>query len=214
MYTLYFAPGTASLAVHWLLIDLDAPFELVSVDLKNNAQKSPEYLRINPNGRVPALIVNGQSYFECAALLMLLAERHPERGLQPTVGAAERADYFQWMFYAANTLQPAFRNWFYPGEAAGAENAEATQSHSKAVIETAWQRIDILLQDGRDFLLGSRLTALDFLVTMLTRWSRNMPIPATSFPHLARYINRMRALPSLQEVHARENLTDWIGDEC
>ena len=212
MYKLYYAPGTASLAVHWMLIELNLPFELVLVDLKAGAQKSPEYLRINPNGHVPTLVVDGHPYFECAALLMLLAERHSDRGLQPPIGDSERAAYFQWMFYLANTLQPSFRNWFYPDEAAGAENIAAVKVHAKEKIENAWKRIDALLQDGRAFMLGSRLTALDFFATMLARWSRNMPVPATEFSHLARYIHRMRTLPSLKEVHVRESLVDWIDD--
>lgn len=213
MYELYYAPGTASLAVHWMLIELDVEFQLILVDLKANEHKSPEYLRINPNGRVPTLVVDGQPRFECASLLMLLAERHSDKGLQPPIGTGERASYFQWMFYLANTLQPAFRNWFYPDEVAGAENAEATKAFAKRNIEEAWKRIDALLEDGRAFMLGPRLTALDFLATMLARWSRNMPIPATDFPSLSRYINRMRALTSLKELHIRENLTDWIGDK-
>ena len=214
MYELYYAPGTASLAIHWMLIELNAAFELVLVDLKTNQQKSPEYLRINPNGRVPTLVVDGQPHFECAALLMLLAESHPDRGLQPLPGTPERAAYLQWMFYLANTLQPAFRNWFYPDEAAGAENAEAAKACAKAKIEDAWRRIDVLLADGRTFMLGPRLTALDFLATMLARWSRNMPNPATDYPNLARYISHMRMLPSLKEVHRRENLADWIDDDA
>jgi glutathione S-transferase len=212
MYKLYYAPGTASTAIHWMLIELKVPFELVLVDFETRAQKSAAYLAINPSGHVPTLVVDGVPYFECAALLMLLAERHPEAGLQPPLGTGERAAYLQWMFYFANSLQPAFRNWFYPDEVAGMENTAATMAHARKKIEAAWQRIDGLFQDGRGFMLGSRLTALDFLATIVTRWSRNMPVPATEFPHLARYIGRMRAMPSLREVHSREKLTDWIGD--
>ncbi len=211
MYTLYYSPSTASLAVHWMLIELGVPFELVTVDFESNAQKSPEYLAINPSGHVPTLVIDGVAHFECAALLMLLAERHPEAKFAPAPGTPQRADYFQWMFYCANTLQPAFRGWFYPDEPAGAENIEASQRHARAKIETAWDRIDALLSDGRAYMLGPQISALDFLATMLTRWSRNMPKPASAWPHLGAYVNRMRKIPSLCEVHAREKLTDWIN---
>ncbi len=210
MYTLYYSPSTASLAVHWMLIELGVPFELVTVDFESKAQKSPEYLAVNPSGHVPTLVIDGVPHFECAALLMLLAERHPEAGLSPAPGTPQRADYFQWMFYCANTLQPAYRAWFYPDEPEGADNIEASQRHARARIETAWDRIDALLSDGRAYMLGPQISALDFLTTMLTRWSRNMPKTASAWPHLGAYINRMRKMPSLREVHAREKLTDWI----
>lgn len=210
MYTLYYSPGTASLAVHWMLIHLGVPFGLKPVDLKAREQQTPEYLAINPGGFVPALVVDGKAHAECAALLMLLAERHPHAGLEPTRGTPERADYLQWFIYLANTLQPAFRAWFYPDEMAGAENSEATQARARAKIESCFARLDAQCADGRHYLLGPRLSAVDFLATMLARWSRNMPKPATHFPHVLAYVNRMRSLDSLKEVHAREGLTDWI----
>ena len=198
------------MAVHWLLIELAVPFELVLVDFKLKAQKSPEFLRINPNGHVPVLVVEGVPYSECAALLMLLAERHPTANFSPAVGTPERSAYLQTMFYLANTLQPAYRRWFYPEEAAGIDNVDAAQRVARAKIEEVWATLDTKFADGRDFILGKRLTAADFLATILTRWSRNMPRPATEFPNLAGYIDRMRKRPSLREVHARENLIEWI----
>ncbi|WP_158916544.1 glutathione S-transferase family protein [Caulobacter sp. S45] len=210
MYSLYYSPGTASLAVHWMLIELGVPFELRLVDIETKAQRSPEYLAINPSGQVPAMVIEGVAYAECAALLMLLAERHPERGFAPPPGDPQRAAYLQWMIYFANTLQPAFRAWFYADEPAGAANAEAAMAAARSRIETAWDRLDGVFADGRPFLLGERLSATDFLAAMLTRWSRNMPRPAAAWPHLGAYVARMRSMPSLREVHVREGLADWI----
>jgi hypothetical protein len=96
--TLYYAPGAASFLVHWLLIDLDAPHALHLVDTAARAQKSPEYLALNPNGVVPTLVVDGRPHYEAAALAMLLAERHPDAGLAPAFDDPRRADYLQWMF--------------------------------------------------------------------------------------------------------------------
>ena len=84
------------------------------------------------------------------------------------------------------------------------------EARARADIEAIWARVDARLADGRRFLLGERLSAADFLLTMLTRWSRAMPVTATNFAHLRAYVDRMRAMPSLREVHAREGLTDWI----
>ncbi|MBO9558596.1 MAG: glutathione S-transferase family protein [Caulobacter sp.] len=211
MYQLYYSPSTASLAVHWLLIELSVPFELVLTDTATGAQKHPDYLKLNPSGVVPTLIVDGAPVCEVAAILMLLAERHAEAGFAPPSGAAERAAYLQWMVYLANTVMPAFRAWFYPHEWAGEAGTEAVTATSRARIEAIWDRIDAHLgdQDG-PYLLGARLSAADLLATMLMRWSRNMPRPATVWPNIARYLSRMRAMPSLREVHVREGLTDWI----
>jgi glutathione S-transferase len=203
MYRLYGAPGTASLAVHWMLIELGVPFEFVPVDTGAGEQKSAAYLAINPEGRVPAMIVDGAPRTESTALLMLLAERHPEAGFEPERGAPERPLYLQTMVQLANGLMPPFRAWFYPEEG-------LPQEVSRARIEGVWDRMDALLSDGRAFVLGERISAADFLLTMLTRWSRNMPRPATDWPHLGAYVARMKQRPGLIEVHAREGLTEWI----
>jgi glutathione S-transferase len=79
MYQLYYSPSTASLAVHWMLIEIGAPFELVLTDTETGAQKRPEYLKLNPSGVVPTLIVDGAPVCEVAAILMLLAERHADK---------------------------------------------------------------------------------------------------------------------------------------
>ncbi|CAN5407799.1 glutathione S-transferase family protein [soil metagenome] len=211
MYRLYYCPSTASLAVHWMLIEMGASFELALIDTATGAQKSPDYLQLNPSGVVPTLIVEGAPVCEVAAILMLLAERHPGRGLAPLVGAPERAAWLQWMVYLANTVMPSFRAWFYPHEPAGEAGSDAVAANAEARLAAIWDRIDAHLaaQIG-SHMLGERLSTVDFLATMLMRWSRNMPKPATTWPNIARYLSRMRAMPSLREVHAREGLTDWI----
>ena len=211
MYQLYYSPSTASLAAHWMLIEIGAPFELILTDTATGAQKAPEYLKLNPSGVVPTLIVDGAPVCEVAAILMLLAERHAEKGLAPAVGAPERAAYLQWMVYLTNTVMPAFRAWFYPHEPAGEAGTEAATVVAQARLEGIWDRVDAhLAAQAGPYMLGERLSTVDFLSTMLTRWSRNMPKPATTWPNIARYLARMRAMPSLREVHAREGLTDWI----
>ena len=212
-YTLFYSPGTASLAVHWMLIELGAfRSSLCSPTSRRGRQKDPAYLALNPAGRVPTLIIDGHPHAEVAALLMLLAEREGNGRFDVKPGAPERADYLQRMFFLANTVQPAFRAWFYPDEPAGAANAEAVKAAARTVLEGAFARMDANLADERTYMLGERLTALDFLATMLCRWSRNMPRPATDWPHLKRYLDTMRAIPSLQQVHEREGLSDWIAD--
>ncbi len=119
MYTLYWSPGTASLCVHWMLIELGEPHELVQVNIEAGEHRKPEYLKLNPGGVVPTLVVDGAPLGEAAALCMILAERHPQAGFAPAIGHEQRATYQSWMFFLSNTLQTAYHNWFYPDQPAG-----------------------------------------------------------------------------------------------
>ena len=208
MYTLYYAPGRAALAVHWMLIELGVPFEARLVDFAAKAHKSAEYLRLNPDGMIPTLVVDGKPYAECAALALMLAERHPEGGLEIPPGAPERPDYLQWMFYFANTLQPLYRAWFYTDEVGGAESAESVKAHALARIEKVWERVDARLRKT-PYIAGNNLSAVDFHATMLMRWSRDMPKAADQWDAIARYLERMKALKSFRIVHEREGLEIW-----
>ncbi|HVK78719.1 MAG TPA: glutathione S-transferase family protein [Kofleriaceae bacterium] len=209
MLTLHYSPGTASLVVHWLLLELDVPHELRRVDLDAGEQKSPAYLKLNPAGRVPTLVVDGQAIGEAAAIVMHLADLHPAARLAPAPGTPARASYYQWMFFAANTLQPAYRAWFYPTEPAGEAHVDAVKAQARTQIEAAWERVAAHFDDGRPYLLGDELSAADFMITMLMRWSRNMPRPAHTAPSLAAYAARMKARPTFRELYAREGLTEW-----
>jgi len=207
--TLYYAPGAASLLVHWLLIELDVPHRLQLVDTAAKAQKSPEYLALNPNGVVPTLVIDGRPQYEAAALALMLAERHPDDRLAPLPDDTRRADYLQWMFNLANMVQPLFRQWWYPGEPAGEANADVLRAHCAPRIEAEWQRIDDHLAAHGPYLLGDEPSVADFYLTMLMRWSRNMPKPATEWPQLAALAQRMKARPSFKLLYEREGLSEW-----
>ena len=208
-YILYYSPGAASMAVHWMLLEMGVEFETRLVDLDAGEQRSEEYLRLNPMGRVPTLVVDGVPRTESAALLMLLAERHPDAGLAPRPDSPERAEWFEMMIYLANTLLPAMRAWFYAAADGEPEGAAAVKSFARVQIEASMTRLDSLIGDGRPYLLGDRLTTADLLAVMLMRWTRNMPRPATSWPNLGRYVQRLRSMPTFIELNAREGLTEW-----
>lgn len=207
--TLYYAPGSASLLVHWLLIETSELHQLQLVDTAAKAQKSAEYLALNPNGVVPTLVIDGAPHYEAAAMAMLLAERHPQANLAPAFDDPRRADYLQWMFNLANMVQPLFRQWWYPHEPAGNANVDAVRTHCGARVEEEWKRIDEHLGANGPYLLGDAATIADFYLTMLMRWSREMPKPATEWPQLAALAQRMKARPSFMELYRREGLTDW-----
>ena len=209
MYTLYWSPGAASLCVHWMLIEIGEPHELRKLDLEAGDHRKPDYLHLNPNGLVPTLVVEGKPLYESAALLMLLAERHPQAGLAPAVGSPNRGLYTTWMFHLSNTIQSAFRGWFYPDQQAGTAATEAVKANARGRIESGWNRVELQIAAGGPYLLGDRASAADFLATMLMRWSRNMPKPATDWPAIADYVARMKSRPSFKALYEREGLTEW-----
>lgn len=210
MHKLYYAPGAASLAVHWMLIEIGEPFETIALDMERKDHKSPDYLKINPAGLIPTLVVDGAPFAETAAILIWLAERHAQAGFN-VEAPGPRREFLQTMFFLANGMQPAFRTWFYPEEAAGADCSATAKECARARIEAGWDGLDGRFADGRAFILGDKMSAPDFLLTMLARWSRNMPKPADGWPHLGAYIGRMKKRAGLIEVHRREGLTEWIS---
>ncbi len=209
MYTLYYAPGAASLAVHWLLIDLELPHTLVKLDIAAREHKTPEYLALNPSGVVPTLLVDGKPMCEAAAMAVLLAEAKPEAGLIPALGSARRGEFLQWMFHLANSLQPPFRLWWYPQEAAGEAHAEAGKATAEARIHAVFANLDEHLGKNGPYLLGEAPCAADFMLVMLMRWSRNMPKTALDYPNLARLASLMKARPSWKALYESEGLSEW-----
>ena len=209
MYALYYSPGTASMAVHVALLEIGAPHELRLVDVEAGAQRAPEYMRLNPGGTVPTLSIDDKPHAETAALLLLLAERHPEAGLSPAPGSPQRGAYLQWMLFLANTVQPAFRLWFYPHELCGESHSGLVKEGARARLEAAWQRIDDHLGAAGPWLLGERYSIADLYCTMLMRWSRNMPKPATGWTHAGALANRVRERDAWKRVHEIEALSDW-----
>jgi glutathione S-transferase len=208
-YTLYYSPGAASLVVHWLLLEVDAPHTLALVDTASGAQKRPEYLALNPSGVVPTLVIDGAPHYEAAALITHLGDAFPASGLMPLLADPKRSDHTQWMFNLANMVQPLFRQWWYPHEPAGEAHADAVRACVAPRIEAQWQRIDEHLAAHGPYLLGDALSVVDFYLVMLMRWSRSMPKPATEWPHLAALAARLKARPSFALLYEREGLTEW-----
>lgn len=209
MYTLHYSPGTASMVVHLALLEIGAPYELEKVDLDAGAQRSTAYLKLNPLGRVPTLIVDGRAHFESTALLMLLAERHPEAGLAPPVQSELRADWYQWIAFCSSSLAPAYRLWFYPPDLGAAEHPPPIRDAIRSRIESLWALVDAHLSARGPYMLGDGFSGVDLLVTMFMRWSRNMPRPATEWSHLQRLADLVRARPSWQRLYEIEGLMEW-----
>jgi len=209
MYTLYYAPGSASMVVHLALLEIGALHQLVKVDFDRDEQRSPDYLRLNPRGQVPTLVIDGQPYFESAALLMILAERHPEAKLAPPPGSELRAAWYQWIVFFTNALGPVYRQWFYPPDLGSPEHPPFVRDALRQKIEGAWSLVDTHLQAHGPYMLGETFSGVDLLALMYMRWSRNMPRPVTAWPALREYAARLRARPSWARMYEAEGLTEW-----
>ncbi|MBU2048443.1 MULTISPECIES: glutathione S-transferase family protein [Stenotrophomonas] len=207
--TLYGSPSTAALVVHWLLLELQIEHDLVLLDFDKREHKDAAYLALNPAGLVPTLVLDGQVLTEAAAIALHLADRHPEAALLPAPGSADRAEAYRWMFWCANTVQPAYRAWFYPQEMAGPEHVDATRQRARERLEGAWQHLTEHLSTRGPYVLGESLSVVDFMLVMLMRWSRNMPTPSDTWPALKTYADRLKARPAFAEVYRREGITDW-----
>ena len=114
MIQLHYYPGNASLIPHILLEELGLPFELQYVDRAQSAQKSPAYLKLNPNGLIPVLADGPLVLYETAAICLHLADTHPAARLAPPTGTPQRAHFYQWLVWLTNTLQATLIIYFYP----------------------------------------------------------------------------------------------------
>lgn len=210
MIELHYYPGNASLTPHILLEELALPFALVYVDRTLGAHKTPAYLKLNPNGLIPVLVEADLVLYETAAILLHLADTHPEAGLAPALGSMQRAHFYKWLAWMTNTAQTTLILYFYPerwvdeGNAAGAAQIKA---HAEAKAGDLLEQMDAqLASHGKAWFLGDRYSALDPFAFMLCRWTRGFERPARSLPRLGPYLERMLARPAVQRAFATEQL--------
>lgn len=211
MIQLYYYPGNASLAPHMLLEEIGTPFELVRVDRESASHKSPEYLRLNPNGQIPVLVEGDLVLYESAAICLYLADAHPQARLAPPMQTVERAHFYKWLVWSTNTLQAMLMHYFYgermvnEGDAA---SAAQVRSHAEARVGGMLDQLDAqLASHGAQWLLGPAFSAVDPYVLMLCRWTRGFSRPARSLPHLGPYLQRVLARPAVQRAFATERLS-------
>ena len=208
MYTLYYFPGNASLMPHMLLREIGAPFELRLVDRANNAQKSPEYLALNPTGCIPVLVDDGQALFETAAISMYLADRHPQARLAPGLESRLRGQYYKWMFLLSNALQTEFRAWFYAYEyVADPAFTDSVKEATAARLGQTFAMIGSHLESNT-WLLGDQYSAADLYLFMLVRWGRAMPSPPRLIASLTDHARRVSSRPAVRAALEQEGIVE------
>ena len=216
MIRLHYYPSNASMIPHILLEEMKLPFELVLVDRAQGAHKSASYLKLNPNGLIPVLTDGDLVLYESAAICLHLADTHPQSGMAPALATAQRAHFYKWLMWAANTLHPNIPMYFYsdryvaPGNVAGAAEFKAvTQQRIIALLQQVDDELArVAARDGSaQWFLGGQYSLLDPYLFVLCRWTRGFADhPARSFAHIGPYLQRMLARPAVQKVLQTEKL--------
>lgn len=200
MYKLYYYPLNASMAPHIVLQALNVDFELLTVDRDNNAQKSKEYLALNPAGRIPTLVHGEQVIFESPAICVYLAESHPEANLIPAIGNPHRSLFFQWIMYLTNTLQAEQMVYFYPQRhTLEASSVEAIRNMQKNRVADIFALLDKELTD-KSYLVGDSVTVCDYFLFMLVFWSDGFKRMSLSYLNLTKYFKNLVKDPAIIRV--------------
>ena len=191
--TLYHAVPSRGLVVHWLLEELQVPYEINQLDLDADQHKQPEYLAINPMGKVPALLHGDRLITETAAICMYLAEQFPEKGLDISKDSALRGEYLRWMFFAPVTIEPSI--------VAKAMNYRSEEYQPFADIEVVAETLVNALA-GRKYLVGDAFSAVDVVVGSAVNWGLNMMPVMPKHPELVAYWENLEQRPAWQVVRA------------
>lgn len=220
MYQLYYSPSSAAMAPHILLEELGVPFEKILVHTATGAHRSEAYRRINPNGLVPALADGDLVLYESAAICLHLCDTHPQAGLAPALGTAERAHFYKWLIWLTNTLQSTLIVYFYPERWMNESNSAGVaelKSHAQARVGPMLDQLDAELArqqatHSQPWLLGAAFSAVDIYAMMLCRWTRNFASsPARNRAHLGPYLQRVLARPAVIRAFAAEGLVQpWV----
>jgi len=204
MIELYYRPGAASLVVHATLEEAGAEYRLIRV----HGMDPPEFLHLNPLGRVPTMTFNGMTMTEAAACVMHISDLYPAAQLAPEPGTAERAQWYRWLTFLTNTVQMSFINYFRPERAIAEQFTEALETQAVEVLAGLRDHIESHLGSAGPYLLGERFSSADLFLAMLTRWGRNLDPKWWDLSQLGAHWHVVRARPSMQRVYEQEELPE------
>ena len=203
--TAYYAPQSSATRVLWALEELGLPYERVKLDLRAGDQRAPEYLAVNPCGKVPALVDDGKPLFESLAILIHLGETYGvERGLWPAAGTLERAEALSWSVWGTVTLGGALWRYFM---ATAAFVPEAARSPGQAELAAQeWHACLRLLDQrlaGRAWTVGGAFSLVDLANASGIGWGMMMiPTDLAALPHLAAWLARVTDRPAFAAARA------------
>jgi glutathione S-transferase len=189
------------MAPHAALAEIGVEYELVLIE-REDAQADDAYRALNPLGVVPTLVDGDVVLSESAAIMLYLADRHPEARLAPE----NRAELYRWLIFMTNALQTAMIRMFYPERYGGGRVALAAATEAHGHFDLIERSLD-----GSDWLAAEHRTAADLFLFMLTRWGRFLEPAAWDRPNLRAHFLRALALPGVRRMieEQRLELPDW-----
>jgi glutathione S-transferase len=192
--TLYHSPNTRSSGTLLLLEELGAPYDLHVLDMKAGEQRRPEYLAINPMGKVPAIRHGDALVTEQVAIALYLADLFPEAGLAPPIGDPLRGPYLRWMVFYSSCFEPAVVD-----KAMKRDQAPLAMS-SYGDYDTMLETLVAQLRKG-PHILGERFSTADVLWGMALTWTTMFKL-VPELPEIMDYTKRMQARPAVARVKA------------
>ena len=204
MLKLYYAPGTCALATHIALEEAGAPYEAVRVDFAGQAQRSAEYLAINPKGRVPALVTEHGTLTETPSLLCFVAQRFPGAELAPLADPFALGQIQEFNSYLCSTVHVAHAH----GRRAArwADDAAAIEAMKRKVPATMTDCFDLIehkLLKG-PWVMGERYTICDPYLFTIGIWIEGDGVDTAKLPGVMEHRRRMLARPAVQKAVAVE----------
>jgi glutathione S-transferase len=205
MLTLYYARGTCALASHLALEYAGADYQAIRIDFKNNEQRSPDYLRINPKGRVPALATDRGILTETPALLQFIAQTHPQAGLLPLedVFLLARANEFNSYLCSTVHVAHAHRMRGYRW----ADDEAAFESMRRKVPQTVGDCFELIEREmlQAPWVLGDRFSVCDLYLFTIWQWLEADGVDPKRFPKAGELGRRLLADPVAAKVLAAQN---------
>ena len=204
MLTLYYAPGTCALASYLALEYAGAPYQIIRVDFSQQQQRSPEYLQLNPKGRVPALMTGRGVLTETPALLQFISQTFPEAKLAPIDDSFLLARCNEFNSYLCSTVHVAHAHrvrgyrWADDVQAIDAMKAKAPQ-----VMGDCFELIEQGMLQG-PWVLGERFSVCDMYLFTLSQWLEGDGVDMQRFPKVADHYRRMAADPVVVKVLATQ----------
>jgi glutathione S-transferase len=204
MLTFYYAPSTCALASHLALEFSGAPYEAKRLDFKQQQQRTPEYLKINPKGRVPALVTERGVLTETPALLQYIAQAFPQADLAPLDDAFLLAKANEFNSFLCSTVHV---NHAHKGRGyrwVEAEDTVALDAMKKKVPQTMAESFTLIEERmlKGPWVLGERFGTSDMYLYTLSRWLEGDGVDVQRFPKVADHMRRMDAKPQVQKIVA------------